>query len=283
MQNEKRNALVLLNIGTFVMSVAGLFAKLISWPAVMIILARLMLTAPFLAAYLLLTQKRVRLPKTWRHAGILCGLGVLMAVHWSTYFGSVQYSTVAVGILSAFTAPIMMTFLEPLFDGKRICTRDIVIALFAFSGIVMMVDDFSFTSGTFVGVLLGMTSALLVSLRNIWSKCLVREYAAPTVLFWQMIFGGLFLSPLLLFIPIPTSVHDLQLLLLLAAITAFGHSTVLRSNACIGARATGVMMMVQPLYAILIAIPVLGEIPDLRVIIGGVIVLSAAVFETLRH
>lgn len=283
MDSEKRSALIGLNIGTFVMSIAGLFAKLIAWPAVMIILARLALTAPFLAFYLLVTQRRIRLPKSAKHLGILIGLGIMMALHWTTYFASIQASTVAVGILSVYTAPILTTFLEPIFDGHRIHKTDILIALFAFSGIALMVDDFSLSSGTLIGVLLGVSSALLVSLRNIWSKCLVREYAAPTVLLWQMIFGALFLSPLLLFATVTATLSDLWLLLLLAVITAFAHSTVLRSTACIGARSTAVIMMVQPLYAIIIAIPVLGEVPSLRVIVGGLIVLSAAVFETLRH
>ena len=283
MDTRKRNALIGLNTAVLVMSIAGLFAKIIPWPSVMIILGRAAFTAPFIGAYILCTRKSLRLHSK-KHAAILFGLGAMMVVHWATYFQAIKVSTVAVGILAVYTAPIIITFLEPIFDKKKICKRDILVALVAFSGIVLMVDTFSLSSGTLQGVLFGVTSAFLVSLRNIWSKCLVNTYSAPLVMFWQMVFGALFFSPLLFFYTVEVTTIDIQNLLILAVFaTAFAHTMMLRSIACMGARASGVIMMIQPLYAILLAIPLLGEIPTLRVAAGGVLVMSAMVAETLKQ
>ncbi|MDA1292305.1 MAG: DMT family transporter [bacterium] len=283
MNSEKRNALIGLNIAIAIMSIAGLFAKLIPWPAVMIILGRASLTAPFLAAYLVFTKKSLRL-KSRKHMFILMGLGIMMVTHWVTYFQAIQVSTVAIGILAVFTSPIIITFLEPLFDGHNVHGKDVLLALVAFAGIVLMIDDFSLGSGTVQGVLFGITSALIVSLRNIWSKCLVKEYEAPLVMFWQMVFGALFLSPLLFFYTVDVQPVDIKNLLILACFaTAIAHTLMLKSVAHIGARATGVIMMVQPLYAIVLAVLLLGEIPTLHVIAGGVLVMSAMIFETVQQ
>jgi len=283
MDCEKRTALIGLNIAIAIMSIAGLFAKLIPWPAVMIILGRASLTAPFLAAYLVCTKKSLRL-KSRKHMFILMGLGIMMVTHWVTYFQAIQVSTVAIGILAVFTSPIIITFLEPLFDGHKVHGKDVVLALVAFAGIVLMIDEFSLGSGTVQGILFGITSALIVSLRNIWSKYLVKEYAAPLVMFWQMVFGALFLSPLLFFISVDVQPVDIKNLLILACFaTAIAHTLMLKSVAHMGARATGVIMMIQPLYAIVLAVFLLGEIPTLRVVAGGALVMSAMIFETVQQ
>jgi len=283
MDSQKRNALIGLNFAILIMSISGLFAKLIPWPAVMIVLGRASLTAPFIAAYLVFTKTPLRL-KSAKHMFILMGLGVMMVIHWTTFFTAIQVSTVAIGILAVFTAPMITTFLEPMFDDKKVCKKDVLLAFVAFAGIILMIDEFSFGSGVVQGLLLGTTSALIVSLRNIWSKCFVHIYAAPLVMFWQMVFGALFMSPLLFFIEVEVAVIDIQNLLILACFaTAIAHTLMLRSIASMGARATAVIMMIQPLYAILLAIPLLGEIPTLRVIAGGLVVMSAMVIETLNQ
>ena len=283
MDSQKRNALIGLNIAVLVMSIAGLFAKIIPWPVPMIILGRASLAAPFIAAYLVFMKMPLKL-KCKKHALILMGLGIMMVTHWITFFTAIKVSTVAVGILAVFTAPIITTFLEPVFDGGKAHKKDILLALVAFAGIVLMIDDFSVGNGTVQGVLLGTTSACIVSLRNIWSKCLVHTYEAPFVMFWQMLFGTLFLSPLLFFYEVEVTHVDIKNLLILACFaTAIAHTLMLRSIATMGARATAIIMMIQPLYAILLAIPLLGEVPTLRVIAGGLLVMSAMVIETLNQ
>jgi drug/metabolite transporter (DMT)-like permease len=283
MDSQKRNALIGLNFAILIMSISGIFAKLIPWPAVMIVLGRASLTAPFIAAYLVFTKTPLRLKST-KHMFILMGLGVMMVIHWTTFFTAIQVSTVAIGILAVFTAPMITTFLEPMFDDKKVCKKDVLLALVAFAGIVLMIDEFSFGSGAVQGILLGTTSAFLVSLRNIWSKCLVKSYTAPLVMFWQIVFGALFMSPLLFFIKVEVTPVDIKNLLILALFaTAIAHTLMLKSVACIGARATGVIMMIQPLYAIVLAMFLLGEIPTLRVLAGGLLVMSAMVIETIKQ
>ncbi|MCB9807749.1 EamA family transporter [Candidatus Peribacteria bacterium] len=283
MHHEKTRAIAGLNVAVFVMSMAGLFAKLIDWNPVLIILGRATLTAPFIALYLVARRRSFALKRA-KHVAMLFGLGAMMMCHWTSYFASIQTSTVAIGILSTFTSPIITTFLEPLFDGKHIRFHDVVIALIAFAGIVLMIDDFSLGGSTLIGVMLGMLSASFVSLRNIWSKGLMNEYGAPMVMFWQMLFGAIFLLPTLFFFDATVTVIDIRNLCILALFaTAIAHTLMLNCIHHIGARATGVMMMVQPLYAILLAFLILGEVPALRVALGGILVLGAAGFESVKQ
>lgn len=283
MQTEKTRALIGLNIAVLVMSMAGLFAKLIDWNPVLIILGRAALTAPFIGLYIAVRGGRFRLQST-KHTLFLVGLGLMMVSHWTLYFSAIQASTVAVGILAVFTSPIFSTFFEPLFDGHRIDPKDIVIALIAFAGIALMIDDYSFGGSTLTGVFLGICSAVFVALRNIWSKPLIRMYSAPQVMFWQMVFGSTALLPALLFLHADVTAIDVRNLIILALFaTAIAHTLMLNCIGVIGARATSVIMMVQPLYAILLALLLLGEVPSLRVLLGGALVLGAAGVESVRQ
>ncbi len=283
MKTDKTKALLGLNIGVLVMSMAALFAKLISWHPALIILGRVALATPTLGFYLAIRKRSFRI-QSKAHTAKLIGLGIMTITHWITFFTAIQKSSVAVAILAVFTSPIMLTFLEPLFEKAKIHAADLVVALIAFVGIALMIDDYNLGSSTFQGVLFGLISAVLVSLRNIWSKPMVQTYTAPMVLFWQMCFGTLLLLPLPLFIHADVTFIDLKNLTILAVFaTALAHSLMLNSIGQIGARATGVIMMIQPLYAIALAAIILGEIPATRVLLGGVLVISASGYESFKQ
>ena len=40
--------------------------------------------------------------------------GVILAIHWLTFFHAIQVSTVAIGLIGFATFPIFVTFLEPI-------------------------------------------------------------------------------------------------------------------------------------------------------------------------
>ena len=283
MELRRRNALIGLNISSVVMSIAGLFAKLLPWPAAITVFGRMAVAAPFVLLFLLVTRSSLRLQNA-AHLRTLIVLGIMLAVHWVTYFAAVQVSTVAVAIIAVYTTSIMATFLEPFFCEGRITRKNVLIALVAFGGVVVMMEEFSFGNSTTQGILLGLLSAFLVTLRNLKSKCFVKLYSPSLTMFYQLLFGSLFLSPLLFYYDFTVTTVDIQKLLILGVIaTAFAHTLMLQSIGSLGARSVAVIMTAQPLFAIAAAVPLLGEIPGPRVIIGGLLVMSAMVAETLQQ
>ena len=283
MEAQRRNALIGLNIASVTMSVAGLFAKLLPWPAIITVLGRMSLAAPAVLVYLLIRRVPLKL-KDAAHLRTLIFLGVILALHWVTYFAAIQVSTVAVGIIAVYTSSIMTTFLEPFFCKSRVCPKHIFIALLAFGGICVMMEEFSFGNSTTQGIMLGLISAFLVTIRNLKSKCFVKLYSPSATMFYQLLFGALFLAPALLWYDVSATAVDIQKLLILALVaTAFAHTLMLQSVGALGARPVAVIMSAQPLFAILAAVPLLGEVPSVRVMIGGVLVMSAMVLETLEQ
>ena len=71
------------------------------------------LAIPFLALFLLLTKQPLNFTKRWSFPLVVAG--VFLGTHWVTYFYALQWSNVAIGMLSLFTFPVITACLEPLF------------------------------------------------------------------------------------------------------------------------------------------------------------------------
>lgn len=68
---------------------------------------------PLLIVILKLGKQSLSAVFQWEPKLILAGL--FMGIHWVTYFYALQWSNVAIGMLSLFTYPVITAFLEPLF------------------------------------------------------------------------------------------------------------------------------------------------------------------------
>jgi hypothetical protein len=42
-------------------------------------------------------------------------MGMILAIHWTTFFKAIQVSTIAIALLTFSTFPVFITFLEPYF------------------------------------------------------------------------------------------------------------------------------------------------------------------------
>lgn len=276
----KQQAIITVNAGIFIMMLAPISAKLIPWSADTIIVSRMAIAAPVLLAYLGLRKQRIAL-HSLRDAAMLALLGAMLAWHWVTYFKANQVSTLAVAIITVNTLPIWITFLEPLFSSEKLQTRHVLFSIIGFAGIVLMVEEYNLGNSVTQGVLFSLVSALLMALRSIWSRKYVRVYNGSTVMFWQLLFGAIALLPFAHTIPSTIEPLHIGLLLALAIFgTALAHTMVTGSMKYLSARATSLIGSIQPVYGIIVGYFLFSEVPSLRIILGGLIVISVVVLET---
>ena len=103
--NEKKKSLFVLHISSLLFGGTGLFAKLIDLSVVDITAVRTLIASAGLFMLIKITKQRIALDRL-RDYAIMLVQGVLMGLHWVTFFYSIQISTVAVGMISLFTYPI---------------------------------------------------------------------------------------------------------------------------------------------------------------------------------
>ena len=130
-----RFGLPALYVSIFLLALTGLFAKLIPLDAISIIQLRGVVASVGLVLFSLLQKRSLRLNGVRTYAGVYT-LGLLLGVHWVTFFHAMQISSVAIGMLSLFSFPMITILLEPFFTKQRMKTRDIVAGVIMLAGLV---------------------------------------------------------------------------------------------------------------------------------------------------
>ena len=263
-----------------IFGLTALFSKLITLTALEITLLRSVFAVFFILAIFFWQNKSIKLSKT-KDYGIVILLGVLLALHWVTYFHAMQVSSVAVGVIALYTFPIITVFLEPLFHGERPHIEDIISALTVLLGIYLLVPEFSINNETTQGILWGVLSAFFFSLRNIIQGHYFKEYTARHSLFYQTLVSFIVLLPFSFeVIPQVTTIQWGQLLILGVFFTAVPHILFAFSLLKLKAKTVSLVACVQVVYATVFAAFILSEWPQLSTVLGGLIVVVAAMYES---
>lgn len=267
-----------IHLAVFLFGFAGLFGKFLSCSPLVIVFGRtffaaiaLFVTACFFSRHVLFSFGK----KTFF---FFIFQGILLAVHWWSFFLSIQLSSVAVGLVTYSTFPIFVTFLEPFFFREKLKRMDILIAASVFIGVVLVIPDFNFsnniTRGGFIGIFSGFTFAVLtlVNRRN------ARTIDAIVVAFYQNFFAAAFLIlPILTLHPAMPRLWELPNLIFLGVVcTALAHALFIKSLVAIRAQTASVIAGLEPVYGILIAFLWLNEIPGTRTLLGGLVIIGAS-------
>lgn len=206
--------------------------------------------------------------------------GVLMAGHWLTYFEALQRSSVAIGMLSIFTFPAMTTLLEPLLLGKPFEVRHLLLAAMVMVGIYFLAPSFDLNNGATVGLLFGLLSALIYSLRNLLMKTQVDSVDGSVLMTYQAGVATILVIPFLFgqqAMPGPDAWPYLIGLGLLT--TAIGHTLFLGTFKHFSVSTVSILSCIQPIYGILLGVVLFGEIPPWSSVVGGVLILAAVAVE----
>jgi drug/metabolite transporter (DMT)-like permease len=311
-------SLLEIHIAVLFFGLAGLFGKLILLPALIIVLGRVIFAAVFLALLALYLKQNIKLNQKKDYFYLFI-LGIILAVHWWAFFQAIQVSTIAVGLLTYSTFPIFVTFLEPYFfkegggtpnpftvrqmpffrsfiskvcqknkvsDGiskEKIKRSDIFLALITFCGVILVIPRFEIADNITQGALWGIASGFTFAVLSILNRKYVKKYSSLVIAFYQDSTAAIVLLPFLFFMDFTITFKDILLLALLGVcFTAIAHTLFIKGLTNVRAQTASIIACLEPVYGIVIAIFLLGEIPGLRIISGGILILSATFYATIK-
>ncbi len=278
-----KRAFVLVNISVLLFGFAGLFGKWIDLPALGITFGRVFFSSIALGLFMLVTKQSFRVGSK-KDLKLLLLSGVFLALHWWSIFVSIQLSTVAIGTITFSTFPMFVTFAEPLVNHERPKLRNVIIALIIFIGVLITIPEFSFENNMFKGVLIGMVSPIAYTVITMLNKGFSDNYSGTLISFYEQGTAALVLLPFVLTLGIHPTMHDIGLLLIFGTITtAFAHTLFISSLKYIPARLAGVCSSMETVYGILFAMLLLGEVPSLREVAGGAIILITVIYAQVKE
>lgn len=260
----------------------AILGKLITLPALSLVWWRM----------LLVTGALLLIPRVWRGLRAMtmrlrlayAGIGVLVALHWLTFYAAIKLANASVGATCIALGPAFLAFIEPWVARRRFDPRELMIAIAVVPGVAMVAGGVP--GHMRLGIAVGVVSALFVALFGSLNKRLVEHGDPLTVTCIELGTGAAFLTLLAPLMPhtgpafqLPDT-HDALLLILLAfGCTLLPFTLALVALRHISAFATQMITNLEPVYAIVLAMLLLGEQRQLDVwFYAGVVVILAAVF-----
>jgi len=276
----EQQGLLFLHIAVFLFGGTALFSQLIPMSALDITVYRGSVAAIFLFTLLVAQKKQLKL-NSKKDYGIALLLGCLVGFHWVTYFAGMQMAGITIGIIAFFTYPVMTVFIEPLFNKSKPKLKDMISAVVVVIGIFLLVPEVNLGNQVTLGIITGISSAFLFSVRNILHKTYFNHYSGPHTMLYQALIASLMLCA---FVDVPVvEVNQSDWLLIIVAgvvFTALPHALFASSLRSLSATTAGLISCLQPLYGGILAYLLLNERVSMLTLIGGALIISAAFFET---
>jgi drug/metabolite transporter (DMT)-like permease len=281
----KQKAYLQLHLAVFLFGFTAILGKLITLDQTALVWNRLWIAVLGLIFIPGVIQglKKIKPINRWRFSGI----GVLVALHWLTFYGSIKLGdSASVTLACLATSTLFTSILEPIITKSKFEWLEL------FLGILVIIGIY-FLSGVgeayYWAIVVGLASAFLASLFSVLNKKYITGQNSVSVSVIELAAGFLFISlcyPLLqLYIPqsqwLPTGADWVWLIILGLLCTSLAFVLSIEALKELSAFISNLSINLEPVYGILLAIWLLNEDADLNMdfYVGTGIILAAVILH----
>lgn len=240
----------------------AILGKLIALPALELVWYRMLFA--IITLYIFLKYKRITLDVTRRELLVFFGVGLIIALHWVTFYGAIKLSNVSVTLGCFATTTLFTSLLEPFFHRKRINYLEVLVGFIIIAGLYLI---FRFETRFILGILVALLSAFLAGLFTVLNKKLVAHHGSVKISFYEMI-GGLIGLTIYITVSgrgvvmphiLPSQSDMIYLVLLATVCTAYAHTRQVEVMRHLSAFTVTLSINLEPVYGIILALFFFGE------------------------
>ncbi len=191
--------------------------------------------------------------------------GVIIALHWFTFFYSAKVSTIAISLVGLSTTSLWTSFIEPLWNKKRIQPLQVILGGVAVIGLYLI---FLFEFTHIWGLVLSIICAILGAIFSVLNGEFAKKYPPQIITFYEML--GVAIST---FVPIsyflisgnthisiiPQGLDWLWILILAGFCTIYAYSESVNLVRIFSAYTFNLTLNLEPVYGIILAYLIFGE------------------------
>ncbi len=277
-----RHALVVAHIAAVLFGLTGVLGALIHADATIITYGRAAFAVLALGLVAQLQRRALFKGLNLRKLGVMAITGALLAAHWVTFFIAIKVGGVAVATLGFASFPAFIALLDLAVFRERIGASEAMLLLLVSTGLVLVVPSFDLLDQGTVGLLWGLASGLSFALLAIANRRAVRDMDALQVAFWQNVTVAVLVAPFALNnfeVPGLQLADWVYLGLLGVFCTGLSQFLFVKSLEGLEARSAGMIIALEPVYAIACAWWLFGEEPSVRMIVGAGVIILATVLS----
>ena len=219
---------------------------------------------------------RLSIPR-WRFGSVAL-LGVVLAVHWLSFFVALNLTTVAVTLAIVYIGPVVAAVLSGPLLGERLSRFGIAGLVIAVAGMLLVTRPGS--GATVSGVAVAAVSGGLLAVIMLVGKPLVAELGGVVIATWELIIASIVLSPFTVQAIRESASAWPQFLLLGGLFTGVAGVVYWGAMRRLPVAVVSVIMYLEPASAVVWAALFLSEQPDPLTWLGVALVVVAGTVAT---
>lgn len=283
MQNDNFKSYALLHLIVFIWGFTAILGALISLDALPLVWWRMSIAVIFILVYIKIKKINLKVPKKTLLAFLFAGL--IIALHWFTFFKAIKVSNVSVTLACLSTGAFFTSILEPLLFGKKVVWYEVLFGLIVIGGLYII---FNVEVNYVLGIILALTSAFLSALFTVINAKYTKIYMPSVISFYELIGGVGFLSIYLFFSGgfttdfFSLSIEDLGWLILLASVcTAYAFIASVKVMKYLSPYTVMLTINLEPIYGIILALLIFKDSEHMNPMfyVGAAIILLTVILN----
>jgi drug/metabolite transporter (DMT)-like permease len=257
MLNDKLKNYLHLHFLVFIAGFTAILGELITISAISLVWFRMSMAAILIMVYIKI--RKIKLNVDFKSIVKFSIAGIIIALHWITFFESIKQSTISIALAMFSTGAFFASLVEPLFYKRRVIWYEILFGLLVIIGVwIITSTEFKYVNG----IILGILSALFSSTFAVINGKLVERNSATLISFYEFISGVIFISIFLALFRggfdatfFSLSTNDWFYLFILASIcTAYAFIAAVHVMKQISPYTVVLTFNLEPIYGIVLAI-----------------------------
>lgn len=257
MLSDKLKNYLHLHLLVFIAGFTAILGKEISITAIPLVWFRMSMAAVLM--FLFIRLRHIKLKIDAKSITRLSIAGVIIALHWITFFAAIDAANVSIALAMFSTGAFFASIIEPIFYKRKIIGYEMLFGLIVITGVYII------TQGEIkyiTGILLGISSAFFSSLFAVLNGVFLKQHSATVISFYEFISGVLFISLFIIFFEggfsadfFKLSTKDFWYLFILASVcTAYAFIAAVYVMKLISPYTVVLTYNLEPIYGILIAL-----------------------------
>ncbi len=272
-----------LHLIVFIWGFTAILGALISLEALPLVWYRMTFATVFILIFIAFKKLPLKLPRK-TIIGLLFA-GLIIAMHWLTFFKAIKESNISVTLACLATGAFFTSILEPIFYKRKVIFYEVLFGLIVIIGLYIIFQ----VEGNYVyGIVLALSSAFLSALFSVINGKFAVKFDPTIISFYEILGGVLCLSIFMLFNQNFTisffriSANDLIWLLILSSIcTAYAFIASVAVMKYLSPYTVMLTINLEPIYGIILALIVFNDKEKMSVqfYIGALIILSTVILN----
>lgn len=264
MQNARLGSYLHFHLIVFIWGFTAVLGALIAIDSLPLVFFRMGLASIFI--YIYMKVKKIDSALSIKTFWGFALAGVVIALHWLTFFGAIKVSNVSVTLACMSTGAFFTALLEPLFYKRKFVLYELIFGAIVVAALYMI---FEVQPAYQLGIGLALISAFLSAVFTLINGRFVAHHNPTKISFYELLIGTVFLTGYLAFGKAENffslsfftlSSNDWLYIFILATIcTAYAFIAAVKVMKHLSPYTIMLTINLEPVYGILLAFFVLGD------------------------